>query len=65
MLHCQEWSWFESTPSSFPEFIPVLKALDVQKLSPLPFEDGALINLSKRSPSPAGNGEISDQEDDE
>jgi hypothetical protein len=39
----------------FTEFIPVLKALDIQKLSPLPFEQGALLNLARRT-SP--NGQI-------
>ena len=33
----------------FAEFIPVLKALDIQKLSPLPFEQGALLNLAPRN----------------
>jgi hypothetical protein len=60
---------FDKNPSNFniqnnqnyfitSEFIPVLKALDVQKLSPLPFQQGALLNLSGKRNDNSGRDSL-------
>ena len=46
-----------------PEYIPVLKAFEMQKLHALPFDDGALLNLWQARPSDLSNTVGQRQED--